>query len=89
MSAAVKTERTWVFVLFMLYHLLNASILFIQPVYDWFDDEYSLTGLICTAHALSLGFDNDTRGDFILVRSLLEIPGRQFTRWFDPSYLVA
>jgi hypothetical protein len=44
-SAAVKTERTWVFVFFMLYHLLNASILFIQPVYDWFNDEYSLTGL--------------------------------------------
>lgn len=45
MSAAVKRERTWVFVLFMLYHLLNTSILFVQPVYDWFNDEYSLTGL--------------------------------------------
>ena len=43
MDIAVKTERTWTFVMFMLYHLLNISIIYIEPVSNWFSDEYSLT----------------------------------------------
>ena len=68
----------------MLYHLLNASILFIQPVYDWFNDEYSLTGLYVLLMPYLWGLITILGAIFVLVRSLLEIFGRQSTRWFDP-----